>query len=313
MKGIFNVNSITPYFMKAMPVIGRIAIVLIVYIIVVRAFNKIWRHFIIGHNELHWRFVGNIIRVLITVIALSVIGSMFTVTKEISVALFSGTGIVVAILLYTAQELLKNVIAGLAISFSKPYHIGSVINVVTPNISGIVEDITLRHTVVKCYDNTRLIVPNSIMNSAILSNRDYDNKLIGNYIEIGISYNSDIRKAKELMREIVINHPLVLDSSKDSTIEKHCSVLIKEFAESSIILKTTVWTETINDNFSACDDIRLEIKEAFDANGIVIPFATRTVEIVDKREAKDTDIVETKGESVITLLKDGDTDSDNSD
>ena len=74
-----------------------------------------------------------------------------------------------------------------------------------------------------------------------------------------------------------------------------------------------MWTETINDNFSACDDIRLEIKEAFDANGIVIPFATRTVEIVDKREAKDTDIVETKGESVITLLKDGDTDSDNSD
>ena len=265
-----------------LPVVIQIVVVILSYLASLRVFQKFWGKFVQKHNELHWRFIGNIIKVVLTLIAISVIGSMFSVTKEISVALFSGTGIAVAIVLYTAQELLKNIIAGLAISFSKPYKIGSVINVVNPNISGIVEDITLRHTVVKCYDNTRLIVPNSVLNTAILSNRDYDDKLIGNYLEIGISYDSDIRLAKKLIYEIVVNHPLVLDSSKDATVDKHCSVLIKDFAESSIILKTTVWTKNINDNFTACDDIRLGIKEAFDTNGIVIPYATRTVEIVDK-------------------------------
>jgi len=270
------------------PEITKVAIICIAYIVSLKIFKKFWKKLLKAHDELHWRFIGNLIRVMLTILFVSFLGSLFTDTKEISVAIFSSTGVAVALLLYTAQELLKDLIAGLAISFSKPYKIGSVINVTSLDISGIVEDITLRHTIVKCYDNTRLIVPNSVMNGAILSNRDFDKNLIGNYLEIKISYDSNIKKAKEIIYNTVVNHPLVVDSTKDSSIEKHCSVLLKDFGDDGLVLKTTVWTRNINDNFAACDEIRMTIKEQFDANNIEIPFATRTVHIVSDTNTNNT-------------------------
>ena len=52
---------------------------------------------------------------------------------------------------------------------------------------------------------------------------------------------------------------------------------MKELGEYSIILKTTIWTKNIDDNFKACSDIRIALKEEFDKVGIEIPYPCRTI------------------------------------
>ena len=64
--------------------------------------------------------------------------------------------------------LIADIIAGIMISFSKPFNIGERITLKNNNIVGIVEDITLRHTVIKCFNGVRTIIPNSIINKELI-------------------------------------------------------------------------------------------------------------------------------------------------
>jgi small-conductance mechanosensitive channel len=268
------------------------AVLVVLFLIIFKVVNYLLNKFYIKNNEIYWRYVGNVLRVVLVIIFLSLLGSQFSLTSQISVELFKSTSLIVAILGFAAQEVLKDVISGMVISISKPYNIGSRITITTLDVTGIVEDITLRHTVIKCFDNSRLIIPNSVINKDVLKNSDYDDSLIGNFLEILVSYESDIRLASDIIHSIVFSHPLVLDRQKDANCDKTCTVLVKELAENGIILKTTVWTKNVDDNFRACSDIRLSIKDAFDAAGIVIPYPCRTVTVVNSCKTTDVKCVQ---------------------
>lgn len=251
--------------------------ILLGFVVTLRLLNYILNKFYKKYNEIYWRYLGNILKAFVCFMFISLLGAQFSLTSQISVELFKSTGLIVAVLGFAAQEVLKDILAGMMISISKPYNIGSRINISNLDITGIVEDITLRHTVIKCFDNSRVIVPNSVINRDVLKNTDYDDSLIGNYLEIGISYDSDIRLAVDILKKVVLGHDLVVDSSKGNC-DKTCSVLVKELGEYAIVLKTTVWTKTVDDNFNACSDIRISVKEEFDKAGIVIPYPCRTID-----------------------------------
>lgn len=259
-------------------------LIIICFMITLKTLNYILKKFYAKYNEIYWRYLGNIIKAFICFLFLAVLGSQFKITNQISVELFKSTGLIVAILGFAAQEVLKDILAGMMISIAKPYNIGSRINISNLDITGIVEDITLRHTVIKCFDNSRVIVPNSVINRDVLKNTDYDDSLIGNYLEIGVSYDSNIRLAVDILKNVVLSNDLVLDLSKGNC-DKTCSVLVKELGEYAIILKTTVWTKTVDDNFNACSEIRIAVKEEFDKVGIVIPYPCRTIDF--SKDAKE--------------------------
>lgn len=258
-----------------------IIIIILSFLIVFKLLDFILNKFYKRYQEIHWRYCGNVLKLIIILIFVSLLGSQFTITSQISVELFKSTSLIVAILGFAAQEILRDILAGMMISFSKPYNIGSRITITNLNVTGIVEDITLRHTVIKCFDNSRLVIPNSVINKDVLKNTDYDDSLIGNFIEIPISYESDIRLASAILESIVISHPLVCDKLKDSQCEKSCSVLIKDLLETGVVLKITVWTKNVDDNFKACSDIRLQVKEAYEKAGIVIPYF-KVIDISDR-------------------------------
>ena len=91
-------------------------------------------------------------------------------------------------------------------------------------------------------------------------------------MEIAVSYESDLDHAIEVMRDTIASHPLVVDIREDRTVGNKVNVAVKELAQDGIILKATVWTENIDDNFTACSEIRRLIKMNFDAEGISIPY-----------------------------------------
>ena len=126
---------------------------------------------------------------------------------------------------------------------------------------------TIRHVVIRTYHNSRLLVPNSIINKAVIENSNYSHNFVGSYLEIPIDYHSDINKAITIMEDTIEKNPLVIKLPED---EKKATVLIKDFSENGIILKCTIRTKDLDDNFTACSDLRKDIKNEFDKENIKI-------------------------------------------
>jgi len=155
---------------------------------------------------------------------------------------------------------------------SKPYNVEEKIRVTqggTVVAEGIVKDITIRHTVIRQFNGECCIVPNSIMDSSVITNTNFNGN-VGNFLEVEISYNSDIKEAMAAIKRLCIDNQLTLNTEENNVFVKGCS-------QNGVILKTTIWTRNLDDSFQACSDIRLEIIKEFQKRGIVIPYQTVTI------------------------------------
>lgn len=199
-------------------------------------------------------FMKNLIKLVIFMFGIYYFGIQFDKTKDIGTKLLQSTSLVVAILGFAAQSVLADIIAGIMISFSKPFNIGERITLKNNNIVGIVEDITLRHTVIKCFNGVRTIIPNSIINKELIQNSDFNSDEAGNYfeIELPIDIDNDVNHIIENVKNVINNNELVLN--KEDNL-----VYVSKITKESIFIKTTIWTKTIDDNFRACSDIRIAL------------------------------------------------------
>lgn len=263
-------------------ILSKIISVVIVYLITIHICNKVFKVIIKKNNNIQLKFIRSITKAVISVIFVFAIGMLFEATREISKTLLQSSALFVAVAGFAAQQVLADVISGMMISWTKPFNIGERVTLKDKDITGIIEDITVRHTVIKTFHNSRLVIPNSVINKEILENSNFDSEYIGNYLEISVAYESNLDKAIEIIEDIIDKNDKTIDIREDKTVGKPVSVLIKELGESGITLKTTVWTKDINDNFTACSEIRASIKKEFDNNGIEIPYNKLDVTVRNK-------------------------------
>lgn len=263
-------------------ILSKIISVVIVYLITIHICNKVFKVIIKKNNNIQLKFIRSITKAVISVIFVFAIGMLFEATREISKTLLQSSALFVAVAGFAAQQVLADVISGMMISWTKPFNIGERVTLKDKDITGIIEDITVRHTVIKTFHNSRLVIPNSVINKEILENSNFDSEYIGNYLEISVAYESNLDKAIEIIEDIIDKNDKTIDIREDKTVGKPVSVLIKELGESGITLKTTVWTKDINDNFTACSEIRASIKKEFNNNGIEIPYNKLDVTIRNK-------------------------------
>lgn len=249
-----------------------IAVIILLWSAGMFVLNKIFGMILKRKEQIHIKFLRSVSRVILSVIACISISGLFTTTKALSATLLTSSSLLVAIVGFAAQQVLADVISGVMLSWSRPFELGEKVNISSLQISGIVEDLTVRHTVIRTYHNSRMIIPNSVINKAIVENSNYNNDYIGNYMEISVSYESDLDKAIEVMHDTIAAHPLVVDIRQDKETGDKVNVAVKELGDSGIILKATVWTENIDNNFAACSDIRRLIKINFENAGISIPY-----------------------------------------
>lgn len=250
----------------------KIGLFILAELLLNRVVNLVFRIMSRKHNSVHLRFIKSILNVLIVIVVLYSLAQQFEVTKDISKTLLQSSSLFVAIATFAAQQALSNVISGISLSFSKPYNVDEKIRVVQGSsviAEGIVKDITIRHTIIQQFNGESCIVPNSVMDSAVITNTNYTGN-IGNFMEIEISYEADIEKAKKCMQEICIANELTLNTEENK-------VFVKGYTQNGVILKTTVWTENLDDSFLACSDIRAELVEGFRKSGILIPYQTVVV------------------------------------
>lgn len=200
--------------------------------------------------------------------------------RAIGTTLLAGAGVLALAISFASQQALSNVIGGLFIVIFKPFRIKDRLILKSRVLEGFVEDITLRHTVIRDYENRRIIVPNSVISQEIIVNADYGDGLINNKIDIGISYDSDIDAAKSIMFEEALAHPLHIDNrTKLEKKDNKAVVIVRVFnlGESSVDLRVWVWTRNQADATVLSCDLKESIKKRFDKEGIEIPYPHRTV------------------------------------
>lgn len=250
-------------------------IIVLIALISLNISNKIFKKLLSRKNEIHLRFFKNFTKFIILVIAFYNIFEQMDSFKKFSNAILTSSSLLVVVLGFAFQTSLEDFIAGILISLFKPFNIGDRVNLVNSGISGTIEDITIRHTVVRTFTNNRLIIPNSVMNKETIENSHFADERSSNFIDVQVTYESDIAKAKEIIADIVVNHPNVIDSRSEEQIEKgdpQVTVFVRNFGENGIDLRVSVWTKNINTNFATCSEIREQILYKFKENGIEIAY-----------------------------------------
>jgi len=224
-------------------------------------------------------FLRTIISFLIFAIAVIYILFLIPGFKAVSVSLLAGAGIAAIIIGFAAQKTLANIIGGISIVVSTPFRIGDKIKIDAE--MGDVEDITLRHTVIRTWDNKRLIIPNSLIaEKEIINYSIKDERLIWT-VDIGISYDSNIEKAKKIMLKLANNHPDVIcpeiTDEVGNTEKKVPTARVIGLGDFAVNLRLSFWVEKPGNAWSTGYDLTEQIKKEFDKNNIEIPFPYHTI------------------------------------
>lgn len=227
----------------------------------------------------NFSFLKNSLSFIIYFVAIIIIFRQIPALRSFGSALFAGAGIIAAIIGFASQKAFSNIITGIFILIFKPYRVGDVIEISNGRI-GTVEEITLRHTIIKDFKNERIIVPNTVISDDIIINSSITDSKIQCRIEVGISYDSDIDLAMEIMRSECEKHPLMIDNRTLEEIAKKepvVRVAVIALADFSVNLRANAWTESFIDAFQMRTDLLKSIKERFDREGVEIPFPYRTI------------------------------------
>jgi small conductance mechanosensitive channel len=170
---------------------------------------------------------------------------------------------------FAMQDVIKNFVSGIFIFTDRPFRIGDWIE--WDGNSGVVEDISLRVTRVRTFDNEMLTVPNSQLTDGVIKNPVANEQLRVKFV-FGIGYDDDVDKATEIIIEEAESHEGIMDDPAPS-------VRLIELGDSSVGLQSRIWIE----NPSRADFVKTRgeyvqaVKERFDKEGINIPYPNRTI------------------------------------
>ncbi|WP_369682189.1 mechanosensitive ion channel family protein [Haladaptatus sp. AB618] len=222
-----------------------------------------------GHDPAVRSLAENIAGVLVWVLAIAL---AFTVAGFEGVIAAFGVfaGAIVLAIGFAAQELLGNFVAGIFILKDRPFTVGDWIE--WSGGEGQVEDIDLRVTRVRTFDNERITVPNGdLANDAVKNPVAYD-KLRQKFV-FGIGYDDDIDHAKDVILDEARQHNEILaDPAPD--------IRVTELADSYVGLQTRFWIgEPGRGNFTRIrSELVQAVKERLDAEAIDMPYPVRTLE-----------------------------------
>lgn len=210
-------------------------------------------------------------KIILVCIFLSIMCNEIKFLKTFATALLASGGIVAVVVGLASQEAASNLINGAMILAYKPYKIGDFIVVQNHNVKGKVIDISLRHSIIETLEKTQVIVPNDIMNKAIIENITQVETVKANYLYIDISYESDIDKAIKIIQEVAQSHPLFVDGRKNKD-DIAVPVIVSDLKDSGISLRATITSEDHAQGFQLLADIRKELVNRFKEDDIEIPY-----------------------------------------
>ena len=218
-----------------------------------------------------FNFLGNVARYVVIGFAFLFVLNTFGVQTTSVVAVIGAAGLAIGLAL---QGTLSNVAAGVMIVFFRPIKIGDFVEV--SGEMGTVKDITLNYTELASIGNVQIIIPNSqVWGNVITNYSSYDTRRAE--WTFGVGYGANLQKAEETIRDTIMADPR-------SKTDPEPFIQVNNLNASSVDFLVRVWCAS-SDYFAYQADMKRKVKEALDANGVDIPFPTRTIFHVDAQKA----------------------------
>lgn len=204
------------------------------------------------------KFVSSIVKFTLYAVLAIVIISILGIPTTSFIAAFSTAGVAIGLAL---QGSLSNVAGGVLILIFKPFRVGDYI--VAQSVEGSVKGIDIFYTKLTTLDNKTVIVPNgSLANGTVTNVTAQTERRVD--VQVGISYQADIREAKAVLTGIIDKDERILK-------EKGITVMVAGLDDSRVTLETRVWVKSGDYGAVKCSLLE-NYKYALDENGIEIPF-----------------------------------------
>lgn len=232
-----------------------------------------------GNLSSNLLFYGYLFAGIIYTTAFILIVYTIPALKSIALSLFAGAGILAAIIGFASQQAISNIISGIFIVISKPFRVGDRVDIGI-EYEGVVEEITLRHTVIRNFENRSIIIPNSLINSQTIVNSSLYNQMICRHVEFNISYETSIDRAIAIIREEAEKHPDTFDHRTPEEMSVDWPVVpvrVVELGEYYVKLRAYVWAKDSATSFVIYTDLRKIVKERFDKEGFEWPMPKRKI------------------------------------
>ncbi|MEF8879988.1 MAG: mechanosensitive ion channel family protein [Candidatus Thermoplasmatota archaeon] len=212
-------------------------------------------------------FTTKVFKILI--IIFSIAAAIGFLGVDVGAAIISISVVSGFVIGFAFQETLGNLAAGFMIAVVKPFKKDDFVQV--SDILGRVESVGASVTTLVTYDNKKVVVPNSnIWGNPVTNYTAFDKRMID--MTIGIGYGDDMNKAIKIVMKLLKGHPNVLENPSPM-------VAVNELGDSSVNLIVRPWTKT-GDYWSTKRELTQQIKEAFDEEGISIPFPQRDIHMI---------------------------------
>lgn len=275
----------TKEFLEMPWLIGYVLAILFITWLFAKIFSKIFDRFILRSTALtnndptSYQFIRHLGTAFIYILGFSVAAYSIPPLRSISTSLLAGAGILAAIVGFASQSAFSNIISGLFIIIFRPFRVNDHLTI-DQTTFGIVEDITLRHTILRSPENRRIVIPNSIMSEKTILNSHLNDPRVCKFIEFTVSYESDIDLAMQILQEQASIHPLCLDTRTLQQIEEgipKVQVKVLRLEDSGVRLRAWAWAANNGDSFDMTCDMNKILLEQFRLAKIEIPYPHRTI------------------------------------
>ncbi|MCP4633705.1 MAG: mechanosensitive ion channel [candidate division Zixibacteria bacterium] len=175
-----------------------------------------------------------------------------------------------------AQDTLANMIGGFTIMIDRPFRANDMVRL-PDGRRVVVHEIGIRSTKFLTFDNTLVIVPNAELVKSTVHNITYPRPMVRVVVDVGVGYNSDMKKVREVMLDEAKNHSKVLTDPKPQ-------FFFLNFGDSSLDVSLRCHVARAEDHRLSSSELREQILDRFRSEGIEIPFPQRVVTMVKDGE-----------------------------
>jgi small-conductance mechanosensitive channel len=215
-------------------------------------------------------FLKQVGRVFIWAVVVMLFAHAVPMLHKLATALLASVSIAAVIVGLAVQSTLSNLVAGIGLIFYRPFRLGERVQVTAPTglETGTVESVSLGYTVLKTWDNRRVVLPNAAIAQATTINLTTVDPSVMAQVPFSIGYGADIARARRIAVELAASHPGVTEVTG-------CPVVA--LSASSVDLMLRAWCADAGVAAGVTADLLEAIKLRFDAEGIEIPYAYQNV------------------------------------
>lgn len=233
-----------------------------------------------------FQFLKHATTTIVFLVTLVLVFYAIPTLRNIGITLFASAGVFAAVLGIASQQAFSNIISGIFIVIFKPFRVGDLVYIGIEH-AGFVEDINLRHTIIKNFENRRIIIPNSVISAQTIVNSNITDDKTCIHLFLSITFDSDLEKAIGIIREEAHKHLSLRDYRTPEEIAAEVPIVmvrVMSFGEYAVNLRANIWADDPIIGFEMKTEINRALKKRFDAEGIQLAHPHRALMLKNKED-----------------------------